>query len=88
MVTWTGDNFEEWKAYRIRLDDLLYDRYGRPLEETHTGEFVAISDEGQTILGDSAISVASQALEIFGPGRYAFRKIGAEYDVQVLDVRT
>ncbi len=32
----------EWVTHRIEEDDRLYQRYGKPLEKEHTGEYVAI----------------------------------------------
>jgi hypothetical protein len=82
-----GASYEEWKAYRIQQDDLLYEKYGKPLEKEHAGEFVAISDDGQIILGDSQLAVLKRANREIGPGRYALRKIGADYEVLMLNVR-
>ena len=35
----------------VKQGDELYERYGKPLEAEHWGEFVAISPDGRTILG-------------------------------------
>jgi len=65
-----------WIERRDGADDDLYDRYGKPFEEDHAGEFVAISDEGQTITGDDIDQVVFQAIGEFGSGNFAVRKIG------------
>jgi len=61
---------------RFHADDLLYERFGRRLEDDHSGEFVAISLEGETIVGADDIAVLQQALHRFGSGNFAFRRIG------------
>jgi hypothetical protein len=60
---------------RKRQADALYERYGRPLEATHRGAYVAISPSGQTVLAPTALEAADKALEAFGPGSFLF-KIG------------
>ena len=65
-----------WVEQRSKKDDELYERYGKPLEPEHKGEFVAISDDGDTILGKNRVDISFKAEERFGAGRYAFRKIG------------
>ena len=60
---------------RVRLADDLYERYGRPLEQTHTGRFVAITPDGRTLLGADLHDTVARAVAAFGPGSYVF-KIG------------
>ena len=55
--------------------NLLYERYGKPFEAQHRGQYVAISPEGRTLLGDSVRDVLLQAKAAFGPGNFVF-KIG------------
>jgi hypothetical protein len=57
-------------------DRHLYDKYGKPLEVTHTGQFVAIGLSGEVILGDNDVQVLDQALAAFGRGNFAFRRVG------------
>lgn len=66
----TADNRE-----RLRKSDELYDRYGKPLESGHWGEYLAIFPDGRTIIGDTLNDVFDRALETFGPGSYIY-KIG------------
>ena len=56
-----------------RRYDELYEAYGRHLESAHTGEFLAISPTGQTILGTSLRGVAQKAKEAFGRGTFLYR---------------
>ena len=56
-----------------RRYDELYERYGRPLERDHRGEFLAVSPRGETLLGASFSEVALEATEKFGPGNFVFK---------------
>lgn len=56
-----------------RLYERLYERYGKPLEAEHTGEYLAVSPKGQTILGTSLRDVARQATTQFGPGNFLYK---------------
>lgn len=58
---------------RKQLADSLYDRYGKPLEAQHRGEYIAISSDGKTILGASVREVLVQAKATFGPGNFIFK---------------
>ncbi len=55
--------------------DNLYEQYGKPLEEKHTGQYVAISTDGKTVVAQSLLGVMQRAKEQLGPGNYVF-KIG------------
>ena len=70
-----GNTTSELKR-RVTEDDALYQRYGKKLEQEHKGEFVAIGREGAVIVSKSDIEVLQKALEQFGSGNFAFRRIG------------
>ncbi len=53
----------------------LYDRFGKPLEAGHYGEYLAVSPDGRTVLGRTLLEVAQKAHTAFGPGNFLF-KIG------------
>jgi hypothetical protein len=53
----------------------LYNQFGKPLEETHKGKYIAISPNGNTLIGDVLIDLMEQAKVTLGPGNYIF-KIG------------
>jgi hypothetical protein len=53
--------------------DALYERYGRPLEATHRGQFVAISPSGETLVAPTVLGVVEQALAAFGRGSFVFK---------------
>lgn len=68
---------QQWLDERGKKDDALYEQFGRLLEPEHNGEFVAIGDDGGTILGSDELTVAQEAIKRFGPGCFALRRIGA-----------
>lgn len=51
----------------------LYRKYGKPLEDQHWGEYVAISKVGKTVLDNDLIKVMKKSLAAFGPGSYVFK---------------
>jgi hypothetical protein len=56
-----------------RQGDELYERYGKPLETEHWGEFVAISPEGKTVLGKTLKEAAEAAMEHLGHGHSIYK---------------
>lgn len=67
---------KEWLSKRAEADARLYEKYGKPLEASHGDQFVAISDGGETIVGNEDVDVLEQAIQRFGSGNFAFRRIG------------
>jgi hypothetical protein len=61
---------------RRKTAHALYEPYGKPLEQEHTGEYVAISTSGKTIMGTSLPQVVTNALKELGKGNFVF-KIGS-----------
>ncbi|PKB73125.1 MAG: hypothetical protein BZY75_03460 [SAR202 cluster bacterium Io17-Chloro-G7] len=57
--------------------DSLYKQYGRPLEQEHWGEFVAIFTDGRMVLGPTLLAVSEEALAKFGKGSFVF-KVGVK----------
>jgi len=75
MITTTATPIRPFSPV-VQRDDQLYELYGEPLEATHWGQFVAISLQGETIVGLDDLEVLQQALARFGRGNFAFRRIG------------
>lgn len=50
-----------------------YYDYGRPLENEHRGEYVAVSADGKTLLGTTLLGVVQRASATFGPGNFVFK---------------
>jgi hypothetical protein len=53
--------------------DQLYERYAKPFEPAHWGEYIAVAKDGRTILGPTLREVAEKALITFGPGSFVFK---------------
>lgn len=53
--------------------DTLYEQFGKPLEADHWGDYVAISNDGRTILATTVLGVMEQARTEFGPGSFVFK---------------
>jgi hypothetical protein len=62
---------------REALADALYERYARPLEAEHWGKYIAISESGETVLGDSLTETMERATAVLGRGAYIF-KVGEQ----------
>lgn len=69
-------DYEKWTAHRIKEDERLYEQYGKPLEQEHTGEYFAIGPDGQTILGESTDEVLQKGVQAFGGGNFGLFRIG------------
>lgn len=73
-------DLQAWIKDRAAEDERLYERYGKPLEPEHQGEYVAIGPDGDVILGLDDVSVSQQASARFGSGNYAFRRLGHPWE--------
>ncbi|MFN3420543.1 MAG: hypothetical protein ACK40X_02290 [Armatimonadota bacterium] len=56
--------------------EAIYDRYVRPLKGQNWGKFVAVSLDGQVLLGDDREEVANEALSQFGSGNFVMMRVG------------
>jgi hypothetical protein len=59
----------------IREADELYERYARPLERDHMGEYVVVTRDGRVLVGREVHQLAREALSHLGKGHFIF-KIG------------
>ena len=59
----------------LQQSDALYERYGKPLEKTQRGRYVAISKEGKTLIADTVFALMQEAKTRLGSGNFIF-KIG------------
>jgi hypothetical protein len=57
--------------------ETLYEKYGKPLEEKHKGEYLAVSPNGKTLLGKNLLEVVKKATESFGRGNFVY-KVGSK----------
>jgi hypothetical protein len=51
----------------------LYERYGKPLEKHHRGEYLAVSPEGKTILAPTLLEALQSAKAAWGSGSFLYK---------------
>ncbi len=56
-----------------RQSDQLYEKYAKPLEQNHRGEFIAVSPDGNTVLAPTLLEVIKQAEARLGDGNFVFK---------------
>lgn len=56
--------------------DKRYERYGKPLENDHHGEFIAITQDGRVIVDKNDIEVVDRAIQEFGSGNFILCRVG------------
>ncbi len=57
----------------MKKSEQLYDQYGKPLEQDHWGEYVAVFPDGRTVVGTDLMDVSDQALAQYGKGSFVFK---------------
>ena len=65
----------EDEAKRKGKADRLYERYGRPLEARHLGDFVAITEDGNVVVNSDLVELTRKSSMPDGPETFIF-KIG------------
>ena len=73
---------KDWIEQKLKEQRRLYEQYGEALEKEHTGEFVAISLEGEIILGRKMGKLLKRAVETFGQDNFAMARVGHEAMVE------
>jgi hypothetical protein len=53
--------------------DALYDKYVKPIEAEHSGEYVAVAPDGRMLFGKTLNEVVFSAREVLGPGNYTYK---------------
>ena len=51
----------------------LYERYGKPLEAEHAGEYVSIAPDGRALLARTLDAAMVDGAARFGPGNFVFK---------------
>ncbi|HLZ70311.1 MAG TPA: hypothetical protein VKV26_10435 [Dehalococcoidia bacterium] len=51
----------------------LYERFGKPLEAEHSGEYVSIAPDGRVALAPTLHATMVDGAARFGPGNYVFK---------------
>ena len=68
----------ELASQKLQLKQSLYEQYGKQLEDEHSGEYLAISKDGRTVLADRSSDVLKQAIEAFDRGNFGIFRVGHE----------
>lgn len=64
---------------RNKLSAELYEKYGKPLEAKHWGEYLAVSpDSGRTLLAPTLNEAIANSAKAFGIGNFIY-KIGPRF---------
>ena len=63
-------------AQRSNEKQILYEQYGKPFGGVYSGMYLAIAEDGQTILGTKIGELIQQAEEKFGSEQYGLFRVG------------
>jgi hypothetical protein len=66
------------RAPRKQDSDRLYERYVKPLENEHRGEYATVNLSGQTLIAPTLLEAIQQADDRFGQDQTITFKIGAK----------
>ena len=66
----------DWMERKLQEQRRLYQLYGRPLEDEHAGEFVAISLDGDILLDRKMGKLLRRATDTFGRDNFALARVG------------
>ena len=69
-------DMSQWLKHNASARVRLYKKYGKPLEADHTGEFIAISYDGRTIIGADGGQVLRQAVRDLGSANFVLARVG------------
>ena len=76
----------EWMERKLKEQRRLYEKYGKPLEKKHKGEFIAIRLEGEIILDKRLGELLKQATDTFGHDNFAMARVGHDAMAEWLHV--
>ena len=77
---------QEWMERKLEEQRQLYEKFGKPLEKEHKGEFIAISLEGEILLDRRLGELLKQAIDEFGPDNFAMARVGHDSMAEWLHV--
>ena len=69
-------DLSKWLKNNANARVRLYRKYGKPLEADHTGEFIAMSFDGRTVLGADDGQVLRRAVLDLGRGNFVLARVG------------
>ena len=78
-------NIEQGRQ-RLEENRRLYEQHGKDFEANHKDEYLAISRDGKTILGERSNQVLKQAIEAFGRGNFGIFRVGHDAYAEWLQV--
>ena len=89
---WRGRSHSSWQptasgwnaSSKSNVDS--NEKYGKPLEKKHKGEFIAISLEGEIILDKRLGELLKQATDTFGHDNFAMARVGHDAMAEWLHV--
>ncbi len=58
---------------RTRVANELYDRYAKPVEDEHEGQYVAIHPDGRMVFAGTVKETMDKALNELGKGVFLFK---------------
>ena len=61
------------KAPKLEESDMLYEQYGKPLEAQHRGEYLAVSPQGNILIGPDLDELIDRAVEKLGVRQLHFQ---------------
>ena len=77
---------QEWSERKLKEQHRLYEKYGKPLEKEHKGEFVAIGLHGHVLLDRRLGDLLKRAIDTFGPDNFAMARVGHDAMAEWLHV--
>jgi hypothetical protein len=60
-------------AALTRQSEELYQRYVKPLEKDHQGEYIAVSEDGRIVLASTLPELLDKAEQDLPPGNFLFK---------------
>ena len=77
---WLECKLEEQERIKDQLakEQRLYSLHAKHLEPEHNGEFVAISFDGELVVGKRDGEVLKRAVDTFGRGNFTMARVGHE----------
>ena len=77
---------QEWLERKLEEQHQLYEKYGKPLESEHKGDFVAISLDGEILLDQKLGDLLKRAIDTFGADNFAIARVGHDAMAEWLHV--
>jgi hypothetical protein len=63
----------------VKEADELYERYGKPLEKDHQGEYAAVGLDGHVVVGKDDVEVVDRAIPELGRSNFVLYRVGHAY---------